>query len=86
MAPGAIYLVSTLTDEIDMLCYQGNLSPILQTVDENKSSLDNEAMSARHGRKRLHTATGCENLPSNSLNSLSAFSRNPKRFLRNSLR
>lgn len=86
MAPAAIYLVSTLTDEIDMLCYQGNLTPILQTVDENKSSSHSEATSG-HGRKRLHTATGCENVPpSNSLNSLSAFSRNPKRFLRNSLR
>lgn len=92
MAPGAIYLVSTVTDEIELLCYQGNLTPtLLNAVDQNGSSSSENESLTRHGRKRPHTTTGCENLPPNSskssdVNSLSEFSRNPKRFLRSSLR
>lgn len=91
MASGAIYLVSTQSNEIDMLCYQGNLTPVLNAVDQNSSSSDSENASVRQGRKRLRTATGRENQAlsnskSSDFNSLSPFSRKPKRFLRSSLR
>jgi hypothetical protein len=84
MSPGAIYLVSTLADEIQLLCYQGNLTPVLNNLVTNPPAPENETSGqTRLGRKRLHTAIGCENQPPPSL---SAFSKDPKRFLRNSLR
>jgi hypothetical protein len=83
MSAGAIYLISSLTDEINLLCYQGNLTPVLNNQYTNPSVPENEPSQARLGRKRLHTAIGCENQPPPSL---SAFSKDPKRFLRHSLR
>ncbi|XP_028400493.1 citron Rho-interacting kinase-like isoform X3 [Dendronephthya gigantea] len=82
ISPGAIYLVSTvMSDEISLLCYQGNLTPVLSNAVTNSSESDGDQK--RLGRKRLRTATGSENEPPPSF---SAFSKDPKRFLRNSLR
>ncbi|CAB4000998.1 citron Rho-interacting kinase isoform X1 [Paramuricea clavata] len=83
MATGAIYLISSLTDEINLLCYQANLTPVLSNLFTNASVPENEPSQTRLGRKRLHTAIGCENQHPPSL---SAFSKDPKKFLRHSLR
>lgn len=75
---GAVYVVSAMSDKIQIMCCQGNLSSVLNSVELNACQA-----TSRHTIKRRRSAVGSENeIPP----SFSAFSKDPQRFLQSSLR
>ncbi|XP_046840291.1 citron Rho-interacting kinase-like isoform X2 [Xenia sp. Carnegie-2017] len=75
---GAVYVVSAMSDKIQIMCCQGNLSSVLNSVELNACQA-----TSRHTIKRRRSAVGSEN---ETPPSFSAFSKDPQRFLQSSLR